>query len=168
MNAPQTSSLAIFRVGFEPLSMSDGDNNKRREVLIIRVEEPPCEHIIGSRRTWSCQQLSDMRFVDVPEDNSGSKYRCTAVLCDQNWLDNSRYGCVLPSRPSPIEKPSPSAHQWYYPAVLRDQGPVDVGVIRNYLQRVPLIWPFPLRVGVDDFSMQPLRRFRETKREYGA
>lgn len=172
MDAPQTSSLAIFRVGFESLSMSDGDNNKRREVLIIRVEEPPCEHIIGSRRTWSCQQLSDMRFVNVPEDNSGSKYRCTAVLCDQNWLDNSRYGCVLPSRPSPIEKPfhQPTSGVTLngFLAVLRDQGPVDVGVIQNYLQRVPLIWPFPLRVGVHDFSMQPLRRFRETKREYGA
>lgn len=105
MDSPQTSFLAIVRVGFEPLLMSDEDNNKKREVLIIRVEEPPCEHIIGSRRTWSCQQLSDMRFVDVPEDNSGSRYRCTAVLCDQNWLDNSRYGCVLPSRPSPIENP---------------------------------------------------------------
>lgn len=84
--------------------MSDGDNNKKREVLIIREEDPPCEYTIVSRRTCSCQQLSGMRLVDVPEDNSGSGYRCTAVLCDQDWLDNSRYVCVLPSRP--IEKTS--------------------------------------------------------------
>lgn len=116
-----------------------------------------------------------MRFLDVPEDNSGrnivvQRYCATGavrpVLCDQNWLDN-----VLPSRP--IEGPSPSPLNRCYPNRLpgRFTGPeaVGVGVIQKYyLQRVPPIWPFPLRTGLDDFSMQPLRRFRESKRGYGA
>lgn len=107
MDSPQTSFLAIVRVGFEPLLMSDEDNNKKREVFIIRVEEPPCEHIIGSRRTWSCQQLSDMRFVDVPEDNSGSRYRCTAVLCDQTgWITHDTDVCYLPAIENPLHHPN--------------------------------------------------------------
>lgn len=77
---------------------------------------------------------------------------------------------MLPSRP--IAKPSPSPTTGItltsLLAVLRDQGLLGVGVIQNYLQRVPLIWPFPLRAGLDDFSMQPLRRFREPKTEYCA
>lgn len=62
--------------------------------IIIRREkfqlsgDTPCEYNIVSRCIWSCQLLSGMRFVDVLEDKSGSGYRCTAVLYEQNWLDS--------------------------------------------------------------------------------
>lgn len=75
--------------------------------------------------------------------------------------------CYLPVRVRLKTSPSPTSGVTLtgFLAILRDKGPVDVGFIQNYSQRVPLTWSFPLHVGVDDFSMQPLRQFRE---EYGA
>lgn len=136
------------------------------------MEEPPCEHInragklgpVCRYRTcdlWMCQKITRDRDIVVQ--------RCCATR--NGWITHDTDVCYLPFRvrsKNPLHQPTTGVTLTGFLAVLRDQGPVDVGVIQNYLQRVPLIWPFPLRVGVDVFSMQPLRRFRESKREYGA
>lgn len=110
---------------------------------------------------WMCQKITRDRDIVVQR----------SCATRTGWITHDTDVCYLPVRvrsKNPLHHPTTSVTLTGFLAVLREQGPVDVGVIQNCLQRVPLIWPFPLRVGVDHFSMQPLRRFRESKKEYDA